>query len=98
MTDEKYQGWTNHETWALNLWLTNEEGIYHYIQGAIKEAPNKYEAEERLKNIVEDWHDDCFEDEKGYSSCTKEMKMMFREVGSLWRVNYKEIVEAFLEE
>ena len=30
--DEKatYNGWSNYETWAVNLWLTNEEGSYRY--------------------------------------------------------------------
>lgn len=30
--DEKptYNGWSNYETWAVNLWLSNEEGSYHY--------------------------------------------------------------------
>lgn len=26
--DTKYNGWTNYETWCVNLWLTNEEGTY----------------------------------------------------------------------
>ena len=30
--DEKptYNGWSNHETWAVNLWISNEEGSYRY--------------------------------------------------------------------
>ena len=30
--DEKptYNGWSNYETWAVNLWLSNEEGSYRY--------------------------------------------------------------------
>jgi hypothetical protein len=34
MNDEKkasnYNGWTNYETWAVNLWLNNEEPSYRY--------------------------------------------------------------------
>ena len=31
---EKYNGWTNYETWAVSLWLGNEEESYHYWRAA----------------------------------------------------------------
>ena len=27
---EKYQGWTNYETWCINLWLSNEQSTAEY--------------------------------------------------------------------
>jgi len=28
--DHKYNGWTNYETWAVKLWMDNEEPSYRY--------------------------------------------------------------------
>jgi len=38
--DEKptYNGWSNYETWAVNLWLTNEEGSYRYWTDRTREV------------------------------------------------------------
>ena len=38
--DEKptYNGWSNYETWAVNLWLSNEEGSYRYWTGRTREV------------------------------------------------------------
>ena len=30
MSDNKYNGWTNYETWNVKLWMDNDQGSYDY--------------------------------------------------------------------
>lgn len=33
---KEYNGWTNYETWNMNLWLTNDSGFYEVAEDAIE--------------------------------------------------------------
>tara|TARA_E500000318_G_scaffold97203_1_gene97968 strand:- start:12 stop:425 length:414 start_codon:yes stop_codon:yes gene_type:complete len=35
MTQKRYNGWTNYETWNCKLWLDNEQSIYEMIQDKV---------------------------------------------------------------
>ena len=41
--DEGYNGWPNHETWVVNLWLSNDEPIYMYMQDVDLTTGEKFE-------------------------------------------------------
>ena len=38
MSEDRYNGWRNYETWAVNLWLSNEEYTYRYWRERAQEA------------------------------------------------------------
>jgi hypothetical protein len=35
---KKYNGWTNYETWAVKLWLDNDQATYNTVLGLAKLA------------------------------------------------------------
>ena len=37
MEDQKYNGWANYPTWAVNLWGDNDEGLYNYFRDKLNE-------------------------------------------------------------
>lgn len=86
---EKRNGWSNHETWALNLWLSNDPVLFEEARKAAKEG-----GAEGLREYVEELFERFFDDPYAY----KGMATMIREVGSLWRVAWDELAEAYAED
>jgi hypothetical protein len=64
-----YNGWKNYETWATNLWLGNDEGLYLSVRQMAREAveaapqdinvPDIWSVDEaaryRLADTIKDW-------------------------------------------
>ncbi len=51
-TNTTYNGWSNRETWVVNLWLTNEECYYHVLCSIIKNFDSVSEQVEELEQYV----------------------------------------------
>lgn len=50
-----YQGWNNYETWATNLWLSNDHGLYDMVRDWAREAldqPNEDDWEQAGEHAV----------------------------------------------
>jgi hypothetical protein len=46
-----YNGWSNYETWAVGLWLDNEQGTYHFARTLARIAHR----EAGRSQAVKDW-------------------------------------------
>lgn len=58
MAEDTYNGWTNYETWNVNLWLDNDEPLYRDLVSMTRRAlvANTHEeATEELAPLIEDY-------------------------------------------
>ena len=85
--NEEYNGWKNRETWAMNLWLTNDEYICNELMPRWeRESENKYDCGRRIEEWVEEESEDYFG--------STNHKTFLREVGSMWRVEWGDIADS----
>lgn len=53
-----YQGWANYETWAVALWLDNDQGLYQSVQEAASTITDQYKLADWIKSFVEEMKPD----------------------------------------
>lgn len=91
--EEKYNGWTNRETWALALWIDNEEYIYEevyeIVSNAKKYGASDYMIADKVKEYIDEYYDEFWENLNKYH------KNMWQDIGSYWRVNWVELIEYY---
>lgn len=101
-TSKTYNGWTNYETWAVNLWLSNDEGSYRYSAGLADDAWNDTEASKRntrkenaadaLAEQLKDMHDEAMPEAVNNTVFADLLN------AALSEVNWYEIAMSLLEE
>ena len=105
MTDTSYSGWTNYETWAVKLWIDNDEGTQSFWlemakQSADQAPVNQFSADRRqeqriyLASVLKDEHDGGAEDWMGDQSSVY-ADLMNAALGS---VNWYEIADSLLDD
>lgn len=112
MTDETYNGWSNRETWAANLWLSNDEGLSEMVTERIEsraftsDAPSwallTDESAEAWKaqaagDAIKDYWEELTDPSEELMSCESILSMV-RDVGSEYRIDWTEVARAWLSE
>jgi hypothetical protein len=93
---EKYNGWTNRETWATALWLDNEQSTHEVMHTMAEEYGKETNL---LPDMIEDFVTELLDMESVLSAPPaqrKELISMSSDIGSLYRVNWYEIAEHYL--
>lgn len=104
MTADTYNGWTNRETWALNLWLMNDQGLYDLTRERVTEAvaavnrpggptaPGEIERAFRYQAglAVKALWEELTDPDEGLMSAEAILPMV-RDIGSEYRVDWDEI-------
>jgi hypothetical protein len=100
--EQGYNGYSNRETWALELWLSNDEGFYREIrEEIIPQLRKRYDDEDlpyRLADRLKDWVENELKEFAEESKSGSQIRIMFDDIGSLWRIDWQEIAACWLED
>lgn len=93
--DNRYNGWTNYETWVTKLWMDNSEGEYHYWRERVAEIAEQtdYDFMEAAYNLSQEIKD-------AYEEAIPEVSGVWSDLlrSAFEAVNWYEIAESLLNE
>jgi len=89
MTRKEYNGWTNYETWCVNLWLNNEYHSYEWLRALAMDEMEDYDKAETLKVYVSEDCNPLIDDASMFTDLLN---------GALSEVNWYEIILAAKED
>lgn len=102
MEQQKYNGWTNYETWNVKLWLDNDEGSNNYWNERAQEIFNDSESDKtftREENACNELADQLKSEIEENNPLNDEASL-YSDIlrANLSSVNWYEIAQAYIEE
>ena len=100
--EQDYNGWKNRETWATALHINNDEGLQNEMEGKVSDLIEKHEGDaDEVISDLEEWLEEWitnlvspnwWREELG-CEMSRGAEMIREDIGSLWRVDWREIAE-----
>lgn len=103
----RYQGWANHATWAVSLWLNNDEGTYLFCRRLARESVEDADGCDQVTDGI--WTAtearrfilaDRLKEYVAELNPLTDQPSLFSDLltASLDEVNYEEVADGFLED
>lgn len=90
-TDTTYNGWSNYPTWAVNLWLSNDEGLYRETLDLVERNAGTRQLTE-VSDALKSWVRDELAPDLGASFSADLLGWAFDQV------DWREIASAWIED
>jgi hypothetical protein len=102
MNTEKYNGYTNRETWTLALNIDNDDSLSYVVIEAVKQIMVQHTSNQvyfvikYLENFVDQLQEWRFDEASG--NINQGLVSILDDIGSTWRIDYNELAHKYIQE
>lgn len=87
-------GYKNRETWVCALHLDNDQTLHELMRIKARQSSSIDELAKEIEDFIETIEDEVFSDHPPHAT----LKSMIRDIGSTWRVDYREVAKNYEED